>query len=203
VNRCSLLGALLLLASCSSEVWWTPDQQGQRALDAERFEEAAQLFRDPMRRGVALYRASRFEESAAVFGRTESAEGAFNRGTALVMAGKYEAALESFDRALALRPEFPEAVLNREVAQARLAALAAPEDDAGGTGGKLGADEIVFDDRAKNSSSAQIEVGAGEPLSDEELRSLWLQRVETKPADFLRVKFAYQKAVRSVEEEEQ
>ena len=30
------------------------------------------------------------------------------------------------------------------------------------------------------------------PLSDEELRALWLRRVQTKPADFLRAKFAFQ-----------
>jgi Ca-activated chloride channel family protein len=29
-------------------------------------------------------------------------------------------------------------------------------------------------------------------LSDDELKALWLRRVETKPADFLRAKFAYQ-----------
>jgi Ca-activated chloride channel family protein len=35
-------------------------------------------------------------------------------------------------------------------------------------------------------------VAGGDPLSDEELRGLWLRRVQTKPADFLRAKFAYQ-----------
>ena len=46
---------------------------------------------------------------------------------------------------------------------------------------------------SKNASQTQeIELGTGDQLSDESLRELWLQRVQTKPADFLRVKFSYQ-----------
>jgi Ca-activated chloride channel family protein len=32
-------------------------------------------------------------------------------------------------------------------------------------------------------------------MSDAELRNRWLRRVQTAPADFLRVKFAYQAAM--------
>jgi Ca-activated chloride channel family protein len=35
-------------------------------------------------------------------------------------------------------------------------------------------------------------VAAGEHLSNEQVQALWLRRVQTKPADFLRAKFAYQ-----------
>ena len=65
-----------------------------------------------------------------------------------------------------------------------------------GTGGMLGADEIVFSD-AKSPPSAGEEETGGAPLSDEELRSIWLRQVQTKPADFLRAKFNYQFATRS------
>jgi Ca-activated chloride channel family protein len=54
-------------------------------------------------------------------------------------------------------------------------------------------DEIVFDDRPKQSGdSKEVEVVTGGQMSDEELQALWLRRVQTKPADFLRAKFAYQ-----------
>jgi Ca-activated chloride channel family protein len=33
-------------------------------------------------------------------------------------------------------------------------------------------------------------------MSDEELRAVWLRQVQTKPADFLAAKFAYQLAMR-------
>ena len=40
-------------------LWFTPDQSGQRLMDQEEFEAAAQAFEDPMRVGVAWYRAGR------------------------------------------------------------------------------------------------------------------------------------------------
>ena len=40
-------------------------------------------------------------------------------------------------------------------------------------------------------------------MSDEELRAVWLRQVQTKPADFLAAKFAYQQATRPVQGDEQ
>ncbi len=109
------------------------------------------------------------------------------------MSGKYDDAIKSYERALQRLPDWTAAQVNRSIAVARRDRMAPPEDDAGGTGGQLEADEIVFDDRAKNASGQQeVDVGKGDKLSDEELRTLWLRRVQTKPADFLRVKFGYQ-----------
>ena len=105
------------------------------------------------------------------------------------MLGEYEKAMQSYDRALFHRASWPPAVANREIARLRHEKMQGPKDDAGG---KLGADEIVFDNTAKGSSEEEIQVGEGESLSDEETQALWLRRVQTKPADFLRAKFAFQ-----------
>jgi Ca-activated chloride channel family protein len=40
-------------------------------------------------------------------------------------------------------------------------------------------------------------------MSDEELRAVWLRQVQTKPADFLAAKFAYQQATRPAPGDEQ
>ena len=178
-----------------ADLFLTPDQQGQRLFEAGRYWEAAQRFTEPMRRGTALYRAGEFEAAATAFGQVDTAEAALNRGNALILLGRYQGAVNAFDRALALRPDWPPAVGNRAIAEARLAALAPPEDDAGGTGGMLGADEIVADTtgRIKNSEEQQVMEG-GAAMSDAELRALWLRRVQTRPADFLKVRFAQQLA---------
>ena len=185
---------LLLAAGCSGDLWSTPDQRAQRWLEAGDFERAAESFTDPLRRGVALFRAGELEPAAGAFARLGTAEGEYNRGVALVMLGEYESAIASFDRALSLSPGWVEARENREIARLRHERLQAPVDDHGGTGGQLGADEIVVDDRAQNASQTEtrIEVGQGRELSEEELRALWLRRVQTKPRDFLKVKFAVQ-----------
>jgi Ca-activated chloride channel homolog len=71
--------------------------------------------------------------------------------------------------------------------------LEPPKNDAAGTGGQVKPDEIVFDDRPQQSKDSQeVEVVTGGQISDEQLQALSLRRVETKPADFLRTKFAYQ-----------
>jgi Ca-activated chloride channel family protein len=174
--------------------WWlTPDQRGQLLMAQQRYREAAETFEDPWQKGAAFYRAGDFESAAAVFGRMRSAEAAYNRGNALIMLGRYEEAIASLQEALRLRAGWPEASQNLAIARARLEMLAPPDDDAGGTGGKLGADEIVFDESGRVSRSGQEETTSGaEALSEDEMRAVWLRRVRSEPADFLRARFAHQ-----------
>ncbi len=190
----ALAVALLLAAGCSDELWSRPEQRAQRDFDAERFAEAAEEYTDPERRGVALFRAGEFEEAASVLGRTASAEGAFNRGNALVMLGEYTEAMKAYERALQLRPGWREAEENHELARLRHLLKNPEVEDVGGTGGMLAADELVFDGKNQGGDSEQetVEVDGGDPLSEAELRALWLRKVETRPADFLRARFAYQ-----------
>jgi Ca-activated chloride channel homolog len=176
-----------------ANLWLTLDQQGERLMERHQYAEAAKHFADPLWQGVALYRDGQFKEAAAVFARVDSAEAAFDRGNALLMHGKYSDAIASYDRALQRRPGWREAQANRDLAEARRKLLEPPKDDAGGTGGQEKPDEIVFDDRPKQSGdSKEVEVVTGGRLTDEQLQALWLRRVQTKPADFLRAKFAYQ-----------
>jgi len=174
--------------------WWlTPDQQGQMLFNSGDFAAAAETFTDSERRGAAYYRAGDFESAATVFGRIPTAQAAYNRGNALVMLGRYEEAIESFEQALGMNPGWVEAEQNRDIARARKELLAPPESDDGGTGGQLEADEIVFDDTGRvNRSDQEQVVEAAELMSDEEMRSVWLRRVQNDPADFLRARFSYQ-----------
>lgn len=191
----ALAVALLFAAGCSDDLWSRPEQRAQRYSDAGRYAEAAEEYTDPERRGVALFRAGEFEEAASVLGRTASAEGAFNRGNALVMLGEYTEAMKAYERALQLRPDWRDAEENRELARLRHMMKNPEVEDVGGTGGMLAADELVFDDKPQSGGSEQetVEVDGGDPLSEAELRALWLRKVETRPADFLRARFAYQK----------
>ena len=183
--------------STKTRFWFvTSDQKAQRLFDKQEFAAAAAYFMTPQRRGLAWYRAGEFTRAAAEFGRTGTAEGAFNRANALVMLGKYEEAIKGYEQALRGRPDWAAAAANLALAQMRLARLAPPEDAVSqkAVGEDDEPDEIVFDDRAKKQENANTETiaGAGEELSDAALRALWLRRVETDPADFLRRKFAFQ-----------
>ncbi|HEX4609955.1 MAG TPA: tetratricopeptide repeat protein, partial [Urbifossiella sp.] len=108
-----------VVAAGRPDLWHTPEQQADRLFRAGRYEDAAKTSADPPRQGAALYRAGDFKAAAAAFARDGSAEGAFDRGNALVMLGKYDDAVNSYDRALALRPGWSEAADNRAVAVVR------------------------------------------------------------------------------------
>jgi len=181
-----------------ADLWLTPDQQGQRLMEQGKFEQAAGKFTTPERIGAALFRAGEFESAASVFGRSASADAAYNRGNAHMMLGDYDAAIEAYQTALSKIPDWLIAEQNLQIAKLRKQALAPPEDDYGGTGGMLEADEIVFDasGRVNKSSSEQVLDAADQQLGEDEMRALWLRKVETRPADFLAAKFNYQLAVR-------
>lgn len=193
-------GVLLLfwLATLSSVGWspaalfFTPDQRGKMLMAKGDFKGAASHFQDPSWRGTALYRNGDFKEAAAAFGRGVDADSLYNRSNGLLMAGQYDAAISGYEQALSLQPGWLEALENLALARARKERLRGPDDDFGGTGGQLGADKIVFDDRAAQSSAEAEEISYGEAPADQEMRALWLRRVKTDPADFLRSKFAYQ-----------
>jgi Ca-activated chloride channel family protein len=170
----------------------TPDQKGFRLFGKQRYDEAAKNFSDPLWQGTAYFRAGDFKAAAGVFAGYDTAETAFNHGTSLVMLGKYEEAILRYERALELKLGWAEAETNLAIARSRAAAL--KKEGGNMTGGKLGADEIVFE-KGKSSPEAETEeVAGGEEMSDADMRAIWLRTVQTRPADFLKVKFAYQYA---------
>ncbi|MEN8189206.1 MAG: tetratricopeptide repeat protein [Thermodesulfobacteriota bacterium] len=195
----ALIGAVFLWALSAvawrpTELFLTPDQKGRLQMARKNYSEAADRFEDPLQRGTALYLAGDFKRAAGSFTGQSSAIGAYNRANSLIMLGNYDAAIEAYLQALTAKPGWPEAEENLALARARKEKLEPADDDAGGTGGKMKADEIVFDNRQQKNSSDNKEQVSGDGNSDQ---AMWLRRVQTKPADFLRVKFSYQAAVQA------
>jgi Ca-activated chloride channel family protein len=192
-----LVGAAVYCLQADDCALLTADQRGYRDFRQQRFADASAEFADPMWRGVALYRQGEFEEAASLFAGFDTADGAFNQANALVMLGKYDAAVQRYDRALQLRPDWPEAETNRAIAAGRAEALAKQGGDM--TGGMMGADDFTFEQGGSPPSSEQQEVETPLAGGDAQMRAVWLRQVQTRPADFLRSKFAYQYAVREAE----
>ena len=193
----SLIGLLLLVlivlqVQRGTDLWLTPDQQGWRLFEREEFGPAAEVFKDPLWQGAAWYRAGEFEKAARAFARRNTAEAHFNQGNAWLMRGQYDTAVTSFDKALEKRPDWAEARENRELALARAKLVEATGGDMGQQ--EIGADEIVFD-RDKQPGGQDTQITAEQAVSDTSIQAMWLRRVQTKPADFLKAKFAYQQAL--------
>lgn len=98
--------------------WWLrADQQGQQALDAGDAQAAAEKFRDPARRGAALYRAGDYAAAAQALQGLDDADAAYNRGNALARAGQLQEALAAYDVALAREPQSADAKANRALVE--------------------------------------------------------------------------------------
>ena len=193
------VGALAVGTMRNPHFWMTADQGGDRLFAQKKFSDSAKAYSDPWRIGVAQYRNGDFEMAAKTFARVPGADGAFDQGNAWLMRGNYDAAIQSYDRALGFRPGWKDAEENKALAAARKAKLEASskhrEQEQLGSNNdeEMTPDKIVFDLKGGNQNSQPMELN-GEKMSDQELRATWLRRVQTTPGDFLRTKFAYQAA---------
>ena len=212
--RTTILSAVLALAllvpgaarAATFMDWWlTPDQQGRWYFERGEYQAAARAFEDPLWKAIAFYRADDLSTAASWFEKIETADGYFRLGNALARQEKLEPAMAAYRRALELRPDFPEAAFNLDWVKGLWDLDQKEYDDAGGTGGKLGADRVVFDERGARGTSEvsaqQLQKEAG--LSDDQLREMWMRRVETTPGDFLKLKFSYQLQTAEPEDAEQ
>jgi len=170
------------------ELFMTPDQKGYRHFKHGEYKEAAKAFEDPMFKGVALYKAGEFKKAQMVLSVMTSKEGRFDYGNALFMGGAYDKAIEAYGLALRIDPEFLEAKENLDLAKARKAEIDKHRDNDEGTGGKLAADEILFDNKDDRGQEI-VEEGTRERSVGE---AKWLDRLQTSPGMFLKNKFAYQ-----------
>jgi Ca-activated chloride channel family protein len=189
-----LVGAIACIVGTlrDEHFWRTPDQQGQALARRGEFAAAAKAYDNPMDIGWAQYRNGDFTAAAQTFARVPGAVGAYNQGNALLMHGAYDDAIAAYDRALKMRADWQDAIDNRAIAVARRARIDAAGDAGTDEPPEEKPDDMVFDDRAKDSPGKPIELAGGDALSDDQLQATWLRRVQTTPGDFLKAKFAYQ-----------
>lgn len=191
------IGSLLTICAAARadliDWWLTPDQQGRIAFERGDYARAAQRFVDPLWKGMAYYASGDLANAAAYFATVETPVGRFYLGNALAHAGNLPEAIDAYRRALELDPDLEAAAFNLEWVQGLAALDEKAYEDAGGTGGKLGADDYVFSDRAQEATqSMSAEEAASQGLSDEQIEEIWMRRVQTTPAEFLASKFARQ-----------
>lgn len=101
-------------ASVWDDLWQRADQQAWQALQADDPARARELAEDPALRGSAAYRAQDFNAAAEEFASDADVDSAYNRGTALAKAQRYEEALSALDEALRRDPSHADAKANRD-----------------------------------------------------------------------------------------
>ena len=109
-----------------ADLWQRADQQAARAFAGRRELDAARLAErlgpgSPWRAPL-LYRAGRYAQAEALYAAEDTAAAHYNRGNALALAGRLEAALEAYGAALARSPGMQDALHNRELVRRALQA---------------------------------------------------------------------------------
>ena len=117
-----------------SDLWRTPDQQGQALLDAGNPAGAAARFHDPRRRAYAELRAGRYQQAAKLLEPLTDPQSEYNRGNALAEAGQLQPALAAYDAALKQSPADEDIRHNRDLV-ARALKQQPPRPQSGGQNG--------------------------------------------------------------------
>ena len=104
-----------LEASVWQDLWYTPDQQGQKALQNGDAELAKSLFEDQQWKASAAYKSQDYETAVAKFKQGNSADDHYNLGNALARLGDLDGAIKAYDQALAMEPDMQDAIANREL----------------------------------------------------------------------------------------
>jgi Ca-activated chloride channel family protein len=172
-----------------ADLWATRDQQGRRAFERGDYKTAAERFEDPLWKGAACYRAGDFACAVDAFARVDTPEAWYDLANAYAKRGELKLAVQAYDKALALRPAWPDAEANRERVAALIPKEKKPDDEQGEADPSQEPDEVKFDDKGKKGKRGQVEV---EELTDQQIAQMWLRGVQTSPAEFLRLKFADQ-----------
>lgn len=183
-----LIWGLFFFRGSWSELWITNDQKGYQLFKSEKYLDAANAFDDTFFKGASYYKAGEFKKAKAVYMTKSGKEGRYNLGNSHMMLGKYKEAIEAYEIALKIDPDFTWAKENMDLAKARQAMLDIENDGEQGVG-MLGADEIVYDN-TENKGQDTNEEGTIEGNTNKNTN--WLDRIQTGPQDFLKHKFSYQ-----------
>ncbi|UJS23407.1 VWA domain-containing protein [Thiothrix winogradskyi] len=121
------LGALLVcillpqpqtaLAFSWDDLWLTPDQQAQEALDNGQPARASELFQHPEWKGASAYKNKDYQTAAQQYAAQQSITGQYNYGNAQAKAGKFKEAIIAYKRVLEADPKHDDARHNLKIVE--------------------------------------------------------------------------------------
>ncbi len=114
------LSCLLSLSSHAvhwADLWFTPDQQGQKLMQKNRFKEAKETFKREDWSAAAAYRAGDYQKAANLYQNLKNEQGYYNLGNTLAHLGQYEQAIKAYDQTLTMNAANQDAVYNRKLVE--------------------------------------------------------------------------------------
>ncbi len=198
------------------DLWLRSDQQAAAAVRMEDFD-SSRLAEHPEWNGIAFYRQDKFEEAAAEFSKSSDKVANFNTGNAKAKDGDLQGAIENFEAAIEIDPDFEDAQFNLDLVKKLLQELQrrqrSRQEDSRESQESNSQDNKATSDQLERSSP---NTGQGEeetleqrdePRDEEnqlasmedgvdreqvQLMEQWLQKIQDDPAGLLRRRFYYE-----------
>lgn len=168
------------------DAWIPPDVQGQYAFDRGKFAVAAAHFHDPLRQGIAYYYAGDFTAALGAFQQSPAtAESLVWIGNCFARQKSWQQALNSYDQALSLRPDWALAQQNRaKIARIVMQLRQKERDRQADQSSELNYDPDKIENDLSQDQGVQqqmlLPVTAGAPSADK-----WYENVTLSPGGLL------------------
>lgn len=96
-----------------SNLWQTPNQQGQKLFEEQKFDDAAQTFTNPNWSGSSHFRNGNYESAIENYRQSDDIESLYNSGNALAHLGQIDEAIEAYQQVLNQDPNHADAAANK------------------------------------------------------------------------------------------
>ena len=142
-------------ASVWDDLWLTKDQQAQQDFEQGDYEQAAKKFSASNWQASAHYKAQDYQKALEGFEQDDTAEGLYNQANSLMQLSNLSEAIKRYQKALSLRPDFPEAQENLALAEELLKQQSQEEQQNGQQGDQQSNDQQNSDQNSDEQQGQQ------------------------------------------------
>ena len=181
-----------------ADLWLTKDQQGVILFNLERYNLAAQSFKDTRWQAMSLYGSENYEQAALLYSQYDHLDDKLAQGNALAHARRYVKARAIYQDIINQDANHIGAVTNLAIVQAIIAQVnrmsESQKAEAGDNPKELGDEPQTGEGADKQEARVQEveQLSAEQLLLDPSLNAMWLRQVQKDPARFLGQKFHMQ-----------
>jgi len=168
------------------DLWLTADQQGRYYFQKEEYKIAADRFKDPMWRGLALSRAGDYATALDQFANSNSPEAWYNQGNSLAHLHRFPEAVHAYEQALKAKPNWPAAQDNLRLVRSLIPPPKNNEGEEEAPKQEPGETQVEDKDDSGKKGKQRLQ------MNSEKMADVWMRNIQTSPADFLRRRFAIQ-----------